>query len=129
MFIRKVKAAAYTSIFALVFSFIIFPIPMVDGGLLIALLVYPVYVLPVVFIWGVGFSILADKLAKKPALSFFLHLFFGALFPPIFGLVFESLSIKDLGPDLFILFTTILGGIFYGIDYFLKRRVTLHEPA
>lgn len=139
MLVRKMKVALFTSLFAILGINLVLPVPKLDGGLFLGLLVYPVYLVPLVFVYGIAASSLSDWIgsrAKKCAkiLSLFLHIFFGVIFPLVFGLLFESLSLADFGlKEIFLapiaILSMVLAGLFFIIDLFLKRRVALSETT
>lgn len=131
MFSRKVMVALYTSILAIIVLNIVDPVPSVDGGWALGILVYSTYVVPVIFIYGIITSIISDKISFKvknyPNISsLVLHLLFGLTFILPYGVLFESLpflemSLRDLFINPITILSTILATIFFLIDYILKR--------
>lgn len=131
MFSRKVMVALYTSILAIIVLNIVDPVPSVDGGWALGILVYSTYVVPVIFIYGIITSIISDKISFKvknyPNISsLVLHLLFGLTFILPYGILFESLpflemSLRDIFINPITILSTILATIFFLIDYILKR--------
>lgn len=131
LLVRKLKVALFTYLLAIVGMNIVQPVPSVDGGLLMGLLVYPVYLLPLVFLYGILCSILVDQIVLSfkshfVLASLFLHVFFGLLCPIVYGWLFESLALADLTfKDIFLnpiaILSMVLAVIFFTIDLILKR--------
>lgn len=128
---RKVMVALCTSILAIIMLNIVAPVPLVDGGLTLGILVYATYVIPVVFIYGIITSIISDKISFKAKrypniFALALHMLFGLSFILPYGVLFESLPFLEMGlKDIFInpiiILSTTLATFFFFIDYIFKR--------
>lgn len=131
MFKRKCMAALYTSIFAIIVLNIVVPVPSIDGGWVLGILVYSTYILPIIFIYGIITSVISDKISFKVenysnVFSLVLHIAFGIVFIFPYGTLCESLPFLEMNlSDIFINRITILSAFiattFFLIDCILKR--------
>src|SRR5699024_2640200 len=131
MLLRKVWAAFYTSILTIAGFNIVYPFHSADGGLVSGILIYSIYVVPIIFIYGIISSLISDGIGRKvkkykESVSFFLHVLFGLGFILPYGLFFEYDPIPELNFVNVISHTvTILGALcailFFVIDYILRR--------
>lgn len=132
MFGRKIFTAFYTVLLIVIYLNIFEPIPAVDGGLFTGVLVYSIYLVPIVFIYGLITSIIADQVGLKvkkykTSLSFGLHLFFGAAFIIPYSIFLESDPIPELSIVNVLTYpVTVLGfgssALFFLIDRILLKR-------
>jgi hypothetical protein len=132
MFKRKMMAAMYTSIIAVIILNIIEPVPSTDGGWALGILVYSIYAVPVIFIYGIFSSVISEKISfhvKKYSnvFSLVLHFLFGFAFVLPYGVIFDSTTFAQhtfgeifFNPANF--FFSIFAVIFFISDYILKRK-------
>ena len=132
MFKRKIMVAIYTSIMAVIVLNIIEPVPSVDGGWALGILVYSIHVVPVIFIYGIFSSAISEKISfavgkYSNVFSLILHILFGIAFILPYGVIFVSLPFtQHTFSEIFFNYTTLLFSIFavifFIIDYILKRK-------
>ena len=123
----------YTSIFGILILFLIEPVRLSDEDFVSIFLIYSLYVVPVVFLYGILTSILSELISVKAkkypnTVSLLLHILFGAAFILPYGILFESLpfremSIAEILVNPVTIASTTLAGTFFFIDYVLKRGV------
>lgn len=129
---RKILVAFSTSVLAVIGLNLFEPVPFVDGGLALGILVYSSYVVPIVFIYGIVSSVIADKISlkakkyKNPA-SFVFHILFGMGFILPYSIFFEydpfpELSVINVVTDPITIFGFICSILFYIIDYILRKE-------
>lgn len=121
IFQRKILTALITSAIAIVMLNILEPIPSSDGGWMLGILVYTIYSVPVVFIYGILCSIIADRISIKrkkfkKSFSFVLHVLFGAMFIIPYGIFLEF---DSSGMVLGIIFSIV----FYLVDVILNKLI------
>lgn len=132
MFKRKVYVALFTSILAVSALNIMEPVPFQDGGLFLGVVVYSLYIVPIVFIYGIFSSVVSDilsaKLKKyKEMTSLGFHILFGLLFilpysnfyeyKPFVSLHFIEVVTHPI-PVLCFMFSII----FFSLDRFLRNK-------
>lgn len=132
VFHRKLRVALYTSILAIITMNIMDPVQSGDGGLVIGIVVYSVFIVPIIFFYGIIASIVSDKISlnakKHPTLlSFVLHILFGLLFILPYSVLFEALPFLQLNIiDILINPVTRLSMpfalTFFMIDFILKLK-------
>ncbi|MBU9719835.1 MULTISPECIES: hypothetical protein [Bacillaceae] len=130
MFHRKIMVAIITSLIAVIVLNIVAPMSEADGGLFLGLLVYPIYIVPVVFIYGIISSVISELISAKVksfnnALSLLLHMAFGAGFILPYGVYLESIpftqhSFTEILLHPMTVYSTIFATIFFLIDYIVK---------
>lgn len=94
MFKRKIYVALFTSILAVIGLNILEPVPYQDGGIFLGIAVYSLYIVPIVFIYGIFSSVIADKLSVKAkkfqkVISLGFHILFGLLFIIPYSIFYE----------------------------------------
>jgi hypothetical protein len=132
MFKRKIMVAIYTSIMAVIVLNIMEPVPPVDGGWVLGILVYSIHAVPVIFIYGIFSSAISEKISfalekYSNVLSLILHILFGIAFVIPYGVIFVSIPFTQLTfSEIFFNYATLLFSIFavifFIIDYILKRK-------
>ncbi len=130
MFYRKLYVAFYTSILAVTTLFIIEPIQAVDGGIMMAILVYGSFVVPAVYIYGILTSMIAEKIGSKVEkewVTFGIHFLFGLGFIIPYYFIFDpqtifQLSLAEMMTDSITWLGALFSIIFYFIDRLLKRK-------
>lgn len=135
MFGRKVFTAFYTSFLLIAFLNILVPVPAEDGGLFTGVLVYSIYVVAIVYIYGILTSMIADQISlkaktHKTRLSFGLHLLFGIMFIIPYSLFIEYDPIPEISIMNVLTYPiTMLGlgssALFFFIDRILLKRERL----
>src|SRR5699024_7083736 len=123
---RKIIAAFFTTIFAVVGLIIAFTMSISDGELMLGILVYSSFSAPIIFIYGITTSIISDNLSTKAkmfrkTLSFFIHMVFGI------GFIFPFSIIEPVFLEDGLLNVVTVGGlfcsvIFYCIDFVLEKH-------
>lgn len=131
-FRRKMMTALFTSALSVLVLNLLDPVSSVDGGWMMGVIVYSLYIVPIMFIYGIITSVVSEKLSSKATsyrggASLLLHMLFGFAFLLPYSLLFESLhflsrSLVDIVIDpltgVFVLFAVA----FFFIDYLLKVR-------
>lgn len=129
---RKILVAFFTSVLVVIGLNLFEPVPFVDGGLALGILVYSTYVVPIIFIYGIVLSVIADKISLKAkkyknTASFGFHILFGMGFILPYSIFFEydpfpELSVINVVTDPITIFGFICSILFYIIDYILRKE-------
>ena len=131
MFKRKIYVALFTSILAVIGLNILEPVPYRDGGIFLGIAVYSLYIVPIVFIYGITFSVISDKLSVKAKkyqemISLGFHIIFGALFIIPYSIFYEykpfaTLNFIEVVTHPIPVFCFILSIIFFVMDRFSRN--------
>lgn len=79
-------------------------------------LIYSIFVVPVIFVYGILTSIFSELISPNYLVSLALHIVFGLLFGIPFNLINSESWMSVVYPLLFALF----GGVFFLIDRIIK---------
>ncbi|MDV2582392.1 hypothetical protein [Alkalibacillus haloalkaliphilus] len=131
MFKRKIMAALYTSLIAIVVVSVVWPFPFENEDWVFYVFIYATYIVPVIFIYGIVASITSDKIssytkAYPNMLSLLLHIIFGIASILPYGVLFDHLLFLDMSLSEILInpittLSTTFAIIFFFIDYILKR--------
>lgn len=128
MLLRKILAACCTSIAAVVSLTIVEfsneSFSAEDGELFFVIAAYSIYAVPVVFIYGILSSLIAEgvsgKIANfKNAASLGLHMLFGAGFILPYSLFFEYQSFPELSAVYIVTHPVTVFGALFSILFFI----------
>lgn len=139
MLSRKVLVAFYTSLLAVVGLNLFDPVPSADGGSVTGILVYSIYVVPIIFIYGITSSIISDGISRKAnkykeSVSLGLHALFGVGFILPYSLFFEyhpfpELSVVNVVTHPITIFGALCSILFFAIDYILRKKNSLQKST
>lgn len=131
MFKRKIYVALFTSILAVIGLNILEPVPYQDGGIFLGIAVYSLYIVPVVFIYGIISSVTADKLSVKAkkfqeVISLVFHILFGLLFIIPYSIFYEykpfaRFNFVEVVTHPILVLCFIFSVVFFVIDRFLRK--------
>lgn len=137
MLLRRLLAAFYTSLLAIV-SLTIFESVSVEGGelgsgeLFSVIFVYSIYVVPIVFVYGITSSLIAEGVSKKMinfknSISFGLHVLFGAGFILPYSLFLEyhpfpELNVVNVLTHPVTVFGALFSIIFFITNFILRKK-------
>lgn len=134
MLFRKVLTAFYTSLLAIV-SLTIFEYisgNALEGELFSVILGYTIFVVPIVFVYGIISSLIADGISKKVkkhrnSISFGFHIFFGVGFILPYSLFFEyqpfsELNVVNVMTHPVTFFGALFSILFFIIDFFIRKK-------
>lgn len=132
MFKRKIYVALFTSILAVIVLNIMAPVPYQDGGLFLGFVVYSLYIVPIVFIYGIISSVVSDKLGVKAKkykeiTSLGFHIFGGLFFIIPYSIFYEykpfaSLNFIEVATHPIPVLCFVFSVVFFIIDRILRYR-------
>ena len=132
MFKRKIYVALFTSIFAVIVLNIMAPVPYQDGGLFLGFVVYSLYIVPIVFIYGIISSVVSDKLSVKAKqykeiTSLGFHILLGLFFIIPYSIFYEykpfvSLNFIEVATHPIPVLCFVFSVVFFIIDRVLRNR-------
>lgn len=139
MFKRKIYVALFTSILAVIVLNIMAPVPYQDGGLILGFVVYSLYIVPIVFIYGIISSVISDKLSVnakkyKEITSLGFHIFWGLFFIIPYSIFYEykpfaSLNFIEVVTHPIPVLCFVLSVVFFIIDRILRYNNRQEETV
>lgn len=132
MLSRKFFVAVYLSLLAILSLTLFESFSVKDGELFTVIFAYSIYVVPIVFVYGITSSLIAEVISKKMinfkrSVSLGLHIFFGAGFILPYSLFFEYQPFPELNVIKVVthpvtVFGTLFSILFFILDYILKKK-------
>lgn len=132
MLSRKILVAVYVSLLAIVCLTLFESFSAEDGELFTVLFVYSIYVVPIVFIYGITSFLIAEKISGKVVnfknfVSFGLHFLFGVGFIIPYSLFFEykpfpELTVVNVLTHPVTMFGALFSVLFFILEYILRKK-------
>ena len=129
---RKVYVAFFTSILAVIGLNVMEPVPDQEGGLFLGFVVYSLYIVPIVFIYGIICPVVSDTLSVKAKkhteiISFGFHILFGLLFILPYSIFYEykpftSLHFTEIITHPISVLCFMFPVVFFSIDRMLRNK-------
>lgn len=132
MFKRKVYVALFTSILAVIVLNIMEPVPYQDGGVFLGFAIYSLYIIPIVFVYGIFSSVVSDRLsAKSKKLKemklLALHILLGLLFILPYSIFYEykpfvSLHFIEIATHPIPVLCFVFSVVYFSLDRIIRNK-------